>query len=59
LPRLLLPKDIYPMLKWFAVHDFEANIMAIKLECAQLTSFRAWLAGTQQQLLRTEVQAVA
>ena len=47
------------MLKWFAVHDFEANIMAIKLECAQLTSFRAWLAGTQQQLLRTEVQAVA
>jgi uncharacterized protein YbjT (DUF2867 family) len=43
LPQLMLPRDIFLMLKWFADHGYQADIESIRKECPAVASFETWL----------------
>lgn len=49
LAKLMLPRDIYLMLRWFKEHGYEANIDAVRAEHSGVKSFRAWLADWASQ----------
>jgi uncharacterized protein YbjT (DUF2867 family) len=42
-PRLMLPKDIYLMLRWFAAAGYEADLAAIRAKHPGVLSFDGWL----------------
>jgi uncharacterized protein YbjT (DUF2867 family) len=42
-PRLMLPKDIYLMLRWFAEAGYTVNIAAVRHEHPGVLTFEAWL----------------
>jgi hypothetical protein len=39
----LLPKELFRMLRWFAEHGFQADVLALKREHLGLLSFESWL----------------
>jgi uncharacterized protein YbjT (DUF2867 family) len=43
MPKLVLPRDLYLMLKWFAMAGYTANINAIRAEHPEVSSFESWL----------------
>jgi uncharacterized protein YbjT (DUF2867 family) len=43
MPKLVLPSDLYLMLKWFATAGYTANIDAVRAEHPELLSFESWL----------------
>jgi uncharacterized protein YbjT (DUF2867 family) len=42
-PRLMLPKDMYLMLRWFAAAGYKGDIAAVRREHQEALSFEAWL----------------
>ena len=42
-PRLMLPKDMYLMLRWFAETGYKGDIAAIRREHPGALTFEAWL----------------
>jgi uncharacterized protein YbjT (DUF2867 family) len=42
-PRLMLPKDMYLMLRWFGAAGYSADIAAVRREHPGLLTFEAWL----------------
>jgi hypothetical protein len=42
-PRLMLPKDMYLMLRWFAEAGYKGDIAAIRREHPGALTFEAWL----------------
>lgn len=57
LPRLMLPEDIYLMLRWFGEHGYQADIGAIRSEHPQLRSFKAWLVADGRNAGRRQAKA--
>jgi uncharacterized protein YbjT (DUF2867 family) len=44
-PRLMLPNDMYLMLRWFAQAGYKSDIAAIRHEYPDALTFEAWLRG--------------
>jgi hypothetical protein len=42
-PRLMLPKDMYLMLRWFAEAGYTGDIDAVRREHPGALTFEAWL----------------
>jgi len=42
-PRLMLPKDMYLMLRWFAEGGYTADIAAVRREHPETLTLEAWL----------------